>query len=197
MVKKLNPLLVQRVLVEKNFSVFTPLEFTQLFEVSPYAGARFLHVYTEKKFFTKLRNGLYTLEAKRPPVFYIANKLYRPSYVSLETALSYYGIIPEVVYSVTSVTPKPTQEFDVLDKAYTYTRMKQAAFQGYAPKKESDYTYLIAEPEKALADYLYLVSLGKKSWNDRFYTKKISKEKVHAYGTLFQRKKLSELIDRL
>ncbi|TSC79271.1 MAG: hypothetical protein G01um101429_506 [Parcubacteria group bacterium Gr01-1014_29] len=197
MIKKLNLILVQKTLIEKGFSVFTPQEFIRLFDVSPYAAQKFIHTYTEKNFFTKLRNGLYALEGKRPPVFFIANKLYRPSYISLETALSHYSIIPEVVYSITSVTPKPTQEFSALDKSYTYTRIKQSAFQGYTAKKESDHTYLIAEPEKALADYLYLVSLGKKSWNDRFYTKDISKEKIHAYGTLFQRKNLQELIDRL
>lgn len=197
MVRKLNPILVQKILIEKGFSVFTPQEFARLFDVSPHAARKFIYTYTEKNFFTKLRNGLYALEGKRPPVFFIANKLYRPSYVSLESALSHYSIIPEVVYSVTSVTSKPTQGFDVLDKSFTYTRIKQSAFQGYTAKKESDHAYLIAEPEKALADYLYLVSLGKKSWNDRFYIKGISKEKAHSYGNLFQRKKIHELIDRL
>lgn len=197
MVKKLNLILVQKTLTEKGFSVFTPREFERLFDVSSSAAKKFIHAYAEKDFFIKLRNGLYTLEGKRPPIFFIANKLYRPSYVSLETALSHYGIIPEVVYSATSVTPKPTREFGVLDKSFTYTRIKQSAFQGYTARKESDHTYLIAEPEKALADYLYLVSLGKKSWNDRFYTKGISKEKTHAYGELFGRKNMHELIDRL
>lgn len=197
MVKKLNLILVQKILIEKGFSVFTPREFMRLFDVSSSAANKFIHTYTDKNFFIKLRNGLYALEGKQPPMFFIANKLCRPSYVSLETALSHYGIIPEVVYSVTSVTPKPTQEFDVRDKLFTYTRIKQSAFQGYMTKKESGHTCLIAEPEKALADYLYLVSLGKKSWNDRFYTKGISKEKVQTYGKLFQRKNLQELINRL
>jgi len=197
MVKKLNLILVQKTLIAKGFSVFTPREFARLFDVSSYAAKKFIHAYVEKDFFIKLRNGLYALEGKRPPIFFIANKLYRPSYVSLESALSHYGIIPEVVYSVTSVTSKPTQGFDLLDKSFTYTRIKQSAFQGYIAKKESDQTYLIAEPEKALVDYLYLVSLGKKSWNDRFYTKGISREKMRTYGKLFQRKNLYKLIDRL
>jgi predicted transcriptional regulator of viral defense system len=197
MVKKLNLILVQKTLIEKDFSIFSPQEFARIFDVSPSAAQKFIHSYTDKKFFIKLRNGLYSLEGKTPPVFFIANKLYRPSYISLETALSHYGIIPEVVYSVTSVTPNPTAEFDVLDKVYTYTRIKQKAFGGYMTKKENDRTYLIAEPEKALADYLYLISLGKKTWNDRFYTKGISKEKVRAFGELFERKNLLELIDRL
>jgi predicted transcriptional regulator of viral defense system len=197
MVKKLNPIMVQTELKNKGFSVFTPKEFARIFDVSAGATQQFIHAHTEKKFFTKLRNGLYALEEKRPPIYFVANKLYRPSYVSLETALSYYGIIPETVYSITSVTSKPTQEFETLGMAFTYTRIKQIAFQGYTVKKENDKTFFIAEPEKALADYLYLVSIGKKTWNDRFYIKNISREKLNAYTGLFGRKKITELIEKL
>lgn len=197
MVKKLNPILVQKELKNKGFSVFTPKEFERIFGVSSGASKQFIHAYTRKNFFTKLRNGLYALEEKRPSVYFVANKLYRPSYVSLETALSYYGIIPETVYSVTSITSKSTQEFDTLGMSFTYTRIKQAAFQGYITKKENDQSYFIAEPEKALADYLYLVSIGKRTWNDRFYIKDISQKKLNSYAKLFDRKKIIKLIEKL
>lgn len=117
--------------------------------------------------------------------------------MSLETALSHYGIIPETVYSITSVTPKATQNFGAFGMDFSYTRIKQSAFQGYSAKKENDHTYFIAEPEKALADYLYLVSIGKKSWNDRFYFKNISKEKLLKYANFFGRKKLIKLIEKI
>lgn len=197
MVKQLNPIKVRRELENKGFSVFTPDEFRRIFCVSVGAARQFIHSYTEKIFFTKLRRGLYSLADKRPPVYFMANKLYRPSYISLETALSYYGIIPETVYSITSVTPKATQNFDAFGMDFSYTRIKQSAFQGYSAKKENDHTYFIAEPEKALADYLYLVSIGKKSWNDRFYFKNISKEKIVKYANLFGRKKLIKLIEKI
>lgn len=189
--------MVQRELKSRGFSVFTPNEFERIFEVSTGAAQQFIHTHTGKNFFTKLRNGLYALGEKRPPTYFVANKLYRPSYVSLETALSFYGIIPETVYSITSVTSKSTQEFETLGMTFTYTRIKQVAFQGYATQKENDQAYFIAEPEKALADYLYLVSIGKRTWNDRFYTKNISREKLNTYADLFGRKKLTELIKKL
>ena len=197
MIKKLNPIIVQRELKNKGFSVFTPSEFERIFDVSIGATQQFIHAHVVKKFFTKLRNGLYALGDDRPSTYFVANKLYRPSYVSLETALSYYGIIPETVYSITSVTSKPTQEFETLGMNFTYTRIKQVAFQGYVTQKENDQAYFIAEPEKALVDYLYLVSIGMRTWNDRLYTKNISREKLNVYAKLFNRKKLNELIKKI
>jgi predicted transcriptional regulator of viral defense system len=197
MIKKLNPIMVQTELKNKGFSVFTPKEFAQIFDVSDLATQQFIHTHTQKNFFTKLRNGLYALEEKRPNLYFAANKIYSPSYVSLETALSYYGIIPETVYSITSITPKAKREFEAFGMSFSYTSIKKEAFQGYTVKKENDKTFFIAEPEKALADYLYLVALGKKSWNDRFETKNISKEKLAQYLDFFGRPKLKTFIAKL
>lgn len=177
--------------------MFTPKEFERVFEVSDLSAQQFIHAYTKKNFFTKLRNGLYALEEKRPNIYFAANKIYSPSYISLETALSYYGIIPETVYSITSITAKATREFEAFGMSFSYTSIKQKAFEGYTVKKEDDKTFFIAEPEKALADYLYLVSLGKKTWNDRFYLKNISRKKLNDYAGLFDRKSLNELIKKL
>lgn len=189
--------MVQTELKNKGFSVFTPKEFAQIFDVSDLATQQFIHTHTQKNFFTKLRNGLYALEEKRPNLYFAANKIYSPSYVSLETALSYYGIIPETVYSITSITPKAKREFEAFGMSFSYTSIKKEAFQGYTVKKENDKTFFIAEPEKALADYLYLVALGKKSWNDRFETKNISKEKLAQYLDFFGRPKLKTFIAKL
>lgn len=197
MVKKLNPITIQKELKNRGFSVFTPKEFARIFDVSDFASQKFIHTYTQKNFFTKLRNGLYALEEKRPNLYFAANRMYYPSYVSLETALSYYSIIPEIVYSITSITPKAKREFEAFGMSFTYTRIKKEAYQGYTVKKEDDKTFFIAEPEKALADYLYFVSLGKKNWNDRFETKNLSKEKLAYYLDLFGRPKLKTFITKL
>lgn len=197
MVRKLNPIIVQRELRNRGFSIFTPKEFERIFNISSSAAEKFIYAYTKKNFFTKIRNGLYALEEKRPNLYFTANKVYYPSYISLETALSYYGIIPETVYSITSVTTKARREFEVFGMDFSYTSVKKEAFQGYTTKKEDDKTFFIAEPEKAIADYLYLISLGKKSWNDRFYTRNISKEKLSKYLDLFNRKKLKTYLGKL
>ena len=192
---KLNPLLVQKELKSRGLAIFTPKEFERLFGVSSTSVHRFLHTYTKKQFLTKLRNGLYALEEKRPNLTFAANKIYRPSYVSLETALSYYGLIPETVYAVTSVTPKPTREFVAFGIGFIYTRIKQKAFQGYTTKREGDTTTLIAEPEKALADYLYFVSLGKKTLNDRLSIRNLDMKKVREYAKLFDRPSVLRLVE--
>lgn len=187
--------MVRKELKNKGLAVFTPREFGRLFGVPKTAVRQFIHANTQKKFFTKLRNGLYALEDKRPNLYFAANKMYRPSYVSLETALSYYGIIPEVVYSITSVTPKSTREFDAFGIDFSYTRIKQKAFRGYTTRKEGDTTVLFAEPEKALADYLYFVSLGKKTLNDRLNVRRLDIKKVREYAGLFDRPGIMHVLE--
>ena len=194
--KKLNLLLVQSELKRVGLIVFTPTEFERVFDVTETAARQFLYTYTQKHFFSKLRNGLYALEGVRPNLYFAANKIYQPSYVSLETALSYYGIIPETVYSITSVTSKPTRQYDALGVDFQYIRIKQAAFEGYTMKREGGSTFLMAEPEKALMDYLYLVSLGKKTLNDRLNMKDINLEKARGYARLFGRSGLEAWLDR-
>ena len=71
-----------------------------------------------------LKRNLYVLNEydskKTPSRFYIANQLVFPSYISLETALSFYGVIPERVYSVTSVTSKKTAQFSNSFGTFTF-----------------------------------------------------------------------------
>jgi len=145
----------------------------------------------------RLKNGVYVLAANIPSEFLIANKLYQPSYVSFEYVLSFYHLIPETVYTITSATTKPTREFEALGKAYKYYRIKREAFLGYEPKKIQDMTVFIAEPEKALVDYLYFVDLKKKTLLERLSTRDLNKKKLLNYAKLFNRKSLAELIKSL
>lgn len=194
MVKKLNPIKVEKTLKDKEILLFTPLDFQRIFEVSSGATQKFLTRYSKKDFFSKLRAGLYALTDNFPPSYLIANKLYQPSYISLEYALSYYQIIPETIYTITSVTTKATREFEVLGILYTYQKVKKEAFCGYSPIKIDNQTVFIAEPEKALVDYLYFIDLQKREPNDRLELNEISKKKVLNYAKLFRRKNLNKLI---
>lgn len=197
MVKKLNPVLAQNTLTAKKMEFFTPREFQLVFGVSAYATHKFLHQHAQKGFFIKLRNGLYILKSKIPSNWEIANRLYQPSYVSLESALSFHGIIPEVVYSTTSITTRPTRQFIALGQEFSYTRLKKSAYAGYLLSKSGEGRFLIASPEKALADYLYFVSLGKKTLNDRLYLKKLDKRKLQSWVQLYKRPNLNRLIDQI
>lgn len=195
--RKLTQFYVQEILERKNIRIFTPEEFKRIFGVSFTKAKYFLETYAKKGFFTRLKRGIYAMKNQMPSEEEIANAMYRPSYISFEYALARYGIIPEMVYTLTSVTTKPTRRFSTLGKEFEYLTVKKIAFSGYSLVKEENRSFLIAEPEKALADYLYFVSLGKKALPDRMNLRKLRREKILSYAELFRRKKLFNLVKNL
>lgn len=119
----------------------------------------------------KLRRGIYLLNeedrAINPSRLFIANQLYSPSYISCEYALGYYGLIPERVVDVTSVTTRKTASFKNELGTFRYQHIKEDAFAGFREvKDEAGLTCLVAEPEKAVVDFLYL-NLSKFKRDDR------------------------------
>lgn len=87
--------------------------------------------------------------------FFIANVLLKPSYISLETALQYYGLYAEAVnYAVTSITTKTPRSFKNASGVYYYRNMTKKLFTGFETVKEK-FEFTIALPHKALFDYLY------------------------------------------
>jgi predicted transcriptional regulator of viral defense system len=197
MVKKLNLPTIERELKKRGIKIFTPLEFKRIFDISEYSARMFLHRHTKKGYIIKLRAGIYALADNFPSEFEIANRLYQPSYLSLEFALAHFGIIPEAIYTITSVTTKATRKFKTLDLVFTYRKIKKQAFSGYRPEKINGSVILIAEPEKALVDYLYFIDLEKREPNERIDLKKLSKKKVFQYASLFKRKSLDKLIKKV
>ena len=114
----------------------------------------------KKGYLTKLRNEYYAFsECKQIPDFQylVANKIYKPSYVSLHTALSFYGMIPEMVVQTTSVTSLKTARFTNDFGEFSYNNIKEKLFFGYELKPLKDNrSILFATPEKALLDLMYL-----------------------------------------
>lgn len=118
--------------------------------------------WAKQKKIVKLRNGLYALSsdyAKEPLApEVIAAKLYAPSYISLQYALSLYGIIPDAVFEITSVTTKSTRFFKTPFGNFRYRKIKTSCFFGFAPLQHGKLSSYLASPEKALVDLLYLNS---------------------------------------
>ena len=108
----------------------------------------------------RLRQGFYTFpEYISKPDFslYFANRIYRPSYVSLHTALAFYGIIPEAVVQITSVTSLKTANFNNSFGEFSYKSVSEELMFGYDMKPLTDgRTLQLAKPEKAILDLLYL-----------------------------------------
>lgn len=86
----------------------------------------------------------------------IANHLFGPSYVSLESALSYYGLIPERVFVTRSMTTKRSQRFETPLGMFDYTSCNPDYFAVAVRSeiKNGEYAFLIATPEKALCDLI-------------------------------------------
>ncbi len=173
-----------------NLEVFTTQEFINIFGVSRGVASVKLTRYKQLGYLVSPRRSVYYLAGEVDDKYKIANKVYTPSYISLDSALSKYDIIPETVYTITSVTTKATREFTDDQTVYRYYRIKKEAFIGY--HKEGD--TLLADPEKAIVDYLYFVSQGDRQLNDRLNITKIDKNKVFYYAEFFHNKKLNTLI---
>ena len=109
----------------------------------------------------QLKNGLYVtmdfFEKNKNDVsysFYLANIIRTPSYVSSWTALQYYNLTTEVIYSVTSVTPKVTRDYQTKVGSFSYQSIKKELFSNFSLIK-GKFDFFIALPSKALFDLLY------------------------------------------
>ena len=117
-------------------------------------------VWLEKSgYIIRLKRGLYVVNpeytGKRLSNELIANHLYAPSYVSMSTALRYYGLIPEAVYVNQSMTVKHSRSFQTPIGNYDYKYISREAFAvGVRTERFADYAFLIASPEKALCDLI-------------------------------------------
>jgi predicted transcriptional regulator of viral defense system len=108
----------------------------------------------------RLKKGLYVVSDKisRKPVSreLIANHLYGASYISLETALSHYGLIPEKVFAVRSVTPKRAKQYENAFGRFEYVTVPAGYYSIGIHQQivDNEYAYLIATPEKAICDLI-------------------------------------------
>jgi len=107
----------------------------------------------------RVKKGLYVFgdELRRRPYSreLLANLVYGPSFVSLDSALSFHGLIPERIEAVTSVTTKRPKSFRTPAGSFIYRQSPRDGFHlGMDRRAEGDVAFLIATPERALADKL-------------------------------------------
>lgn len=109
--------------------------------------------------YTKIRKGLYETD-KNVAGYLLASSLYGPSYLSFDFALSYYRMIPEAVYVITSATfrKNKTKEYHTDFGDFAYRDVPADAFPyGIRIVNEGEYSFHIATKEKALCDKLYTI----------------------------------------
>lgn len=122
-----------------------------------------LNLWCQKGYLENIRRGVYKLaDFKLPDPFILANFIYSPSYISLEGALNYYGIIPDIPFAVTSVTVNKTKNFKIKNYGnFFFNHLKPELFFGFRfVFVDRNYSYNIAQPEKALFDYFYFRGKG-------------------------------------
>ena len=159
----------------KNKTVFT---YTDIRKIAPTFHRRQLVEWQKAGYITKIRNGYYCFsdqEKSEQLLYHFANQLYKPSYISLASAMSYYNLIPEAVFNITSVGSLKTTLFDTPYGRFEYKNIKPSLFFGYQLVTSNSFTLKIAEPEKMMLDYCYLVK--PKSLLD-FESLRINKEEI-------------------
>ncbi len=111
----------------------------------------------------RLKRGLFVVSPKISGQLLsaelIANHIYGPSYVSMESALRYYGLIPESVYLIRSMTQKRSKEFKNTIGTFDYIQCREDYYSiGVRQEQRGEVTFLIASPEKALCDMIAYTS---------------------------------------
>lgn len=125
----------------------------------PHFDSKRLVEWQQKGYIKKIVNKWYIFSKvpQSEKLFYrISNCIYHPSYISLESALSYYGFIPETVYIHQAVSTKRTIAYTTSLGTYNYRTVRPELYFGYTILRFDEQPILMAEPEKALLDYLYL-----------------------------------------
>lgn len=188
----------------KNYPVFTASEVKSIFFDQKNITTQ-VAFWLKKGYLEKIRDGLYVLSKFKDEInpMVLAGKIYEPSYLSLEFALNYYGIIPDIPGTYTSATSRTTKYFKNRFGNFTYQKIKSDFFNGYETRSEKNISFNIATPEKALVDYLYLnknkiipdFNFWKEMRIDEDF--KFKKKKLEFYKRLLNDRKVNKLIESI
>lgn len=146
----------------KNYFDKWPLiSLVEIQKAFPKLDKRRLSEWSKKGYIENVKRGFYRFTDQplnQGTIYFIANKIYTPSYISLESALAFHQIIPEAVFSVTSISSLNTTQLNSSVGNFRYNHLKENLFFGYELVELNGLTFALAKPEKAILDYLYLHS---------------------------------------
>lgn len=165
-----------------------------------------LNYWQDQGYIITLIGGYYALENRiidEAFLFMLANKIYEPSYVSLESALAYYEVIPETVLGITNVSSRKTQKFDSKWGTFNYHSVKPLFMIGYQMIEDRQGSkFKIARLEKAVLDYLYLhyeirvaVDLEELRWNKEQIQGALDLTVFSKYAAVYNKKALDVRIN--
>ncbi|HBW74342.1 MAG TPA: hypothetical protein DEF59_03725 [Candidatus Magasanikbacteria bacterium] len=142
----------------------------------------------------RVMRGWYVLASNRPSDFELANVLYGPSYVSLDSALNFYGILVQSPQEIISATTGLARKIEAGGKTFSYVHLDQKYYSDY--QKSGD--FLIASPEKALVDAMFFVALGRGSLSvEELNLQSIDKDKVKQMASKITNKAFKNYFDSI
>ncbi len=151
---------VYRLLQSSGLPLFSNRDVQQLFDIpNENTAYKLMSRLEQGGIIQRIKPGTYQLTDAKTHDFVLANLLCRQSYISLESALSRYGMLQQFPFAVTSITTARSNTIET-KKSFEYVHIAPHLYFGYV--KEDD--YLIATPEKALFDGLYFMSKGLRSF---------------------------------
>lgn len=188
----------------KNFPVIPVREIEKAF---PSFDRNALTRWQKQGYLLKIRRGYYRLSSdlvrSTADRFLISNKIYSPSYISLQSALNWYGFIPEGVFLTTAITTKKTASFETPFGHFKYSNLSRNCFFGYNLASVGDFHFRIAEPEKAILDFLNASSIKTSyellEFRFNFFelNEKVNWQKLESYQSEFHSKTLEYRVDLL
>lgn len=153
----LNQVKILTTLREKHIKFINESNFRTLFDVdNKNTLHKIMQRLVKRGILTRIIRGKYVVANSDYKNFELANFIIKPSYISFETALNFYGILSQYPYTTTSATTNRSRSILVSSKEYEYVHLGLKYFWGY----EKMDGFLIARPEKALIDTLYICSKG-------------------------------------
>jgi len=165
-----------RILKNQEISLFSLTDFGRLFNLKKRQTLyKKLARLEKQQIIKRLIKGKYLFTLNQPSHYQIANYLCQPSYITLDSALSFYGITTGFSYQITSFTPKKTRTYIVNQQEYSFRHVTPKLFWGYQKQEK----ILMATPEKAVLDYLYFSSKGLRLFDqEEFDFKSLKKQQL-------------------
>lgn len=186
----------------ETFKSYTVISVNEIRKKDSCFNLRRLVEWQEKGYIKKIIRGYYILadlKLDENVLFEIANRIYCPSYISFEMAFSYYQMIPESVYGLTSATSRKTMVFETNVGDFIYHTIQPRLHFGYRLVNNRGKRFKVAEPEKALIDYFYINTsirseddfAGMRIEEDQYFTQ-VNETRLVAYLNEFQQKSLAK-----
>jgi predicted transcriptional regulator of viral defense system len=141
-----------------------------------------LHRLTASGTLERVHRGYYRVEARPADEAALANVLYRPSYLSFESALARHGILSQIPYTMTFATTRRSKRMTIGGREAEFRQIKEDLFFGY----RLEGGLYVAEPEKALLDEFYMMARGRAAVSlEELDVDRLSKGKLREFASRF------------